>query len=97
MRNGESAASDWMAVGGLIIAAADAPTALTICRLISGTGRQGSAPPQHFSLGRHISNWGRKGKRQQISSLMLRLGRCYPGKKTWGPAHMKWLRSRAGI
>jgi hypothetical protein len=25
---------------------------------------------------------------------MLRLGRCYPGKKTWGPAHMKWLRSQ---
>jgi transposase len=24
-------------------------------------------------------------------SLMLRLGRHYPGKKTWGPAHMNWL------
>jgi transposase len=35
-----------------------------------------------------------QGKRQQISSLMLRLGRHYPGKKTWGPAHMKWLRSQ---
>jgi hypothetical protein len=22
---------------------------------------------------------------------MLRLGRIYPGKTTWGPAHMKWL------
>jgi len=22
---------------------------------------------------------------------MLRLGRIYPGKKTWGPAHMNWL------
>jgi transposase len=32
-----------------------------------------------------------KGKRQQISSLMLRLGRYYPGKKTWGKAHMNWL------
>src|SRR5712672_451702 len=32
-----------------------------------------------------------KGKRQQISSFMLRLGRHYPGKKTWGPAHMNWL------
>src|SRR5215468_3182209 len=31
------------------------------------------------------------GKRQQVSSFMLRLGRHYPGKKTWGPAHMKWL------
>jgi len=30
-------------------------------------------------------------KRQQISSLMLRLGRHYPGKKTWGTAHMNWL------
>src|SRR5262245_13765528 len=35
-----------------------------------------------------------QGKRQQISSLMLRLGRYYPGKKTWGHAHMKWLMSQ---
>ena len=35
-----------------------------------------------------------QGKRQQISSMMLRLGRCYPGKKTWGPAHMNWLMAR---
>src|SRR5215469_14835396 len=27
-----------------------------------------------------------RGKRQQIISMMLRLGRIYPGKKTWGPA-----------
>src|SRR6476659_3114588 len=32
-----------------------------------------------------------QGKRQQISSLMLRLGCIYPGKTTWGPAHMRWL------
>src|SRR5262249_6703705 len=32
-----------------------------------------------------------QGKRQQISSMMLRLGRIYPGKTTWGPAHMNWL------
>ncbi|MGV7219177.1 IS110 family transposase [Bradyrhizobium sp. UFLA05-112] len=32
-----------------------------------------------------------QGKRQQISSLMLWLERIYPGKTTWGPAHMKWL------
>ena len=32
-----------------------------------------------------------RGKRQQIISMMLRLGRIYPGKKTWGPAHMDWL------
>ena len=35
-----------------------------------------------------------QGKRQQIISMMLRLGRIYPGKKTWGPAHMKWLMSQ---
>jgi transposase len=32
-----------------------------------------------------------KGKRQQVSSFMLRLGRHYPGKTTWGRAHMNWL------
>ncbi len=32
-----------------------------------------------------------KRKRQQISSLLLRLGRHYPGKKTWGKAHRNWL------
>jgi transposase len=32
-----------------------------------------------------------RGKRQQLISMMLRLGKIYPGKKTWGPAHMSWL------
>ena len=32
-----------------------------------------------------------QGKRQQVSSFVLRLGRHYPGKKTWGRAHMNWL------
>jgi transposase len=32
-----------------------------------------------------------KSKRQQISALMLRLGRYYPGKTTWGKAHINWL------
>ena len=32
-----------------------------------------------------------KSKRQQISSLLLRLGLHYPGKKTWGKAHRNWL------
>jgi transposase len=32
-----------------------------------------------------------KRKRQQISSLLLRLGRHYPGIKTWGKAHRNWL------
>ena len=32
-----------------------------------------------------------KRKRQQISSLLLRLGLHYPGIKTWGRAHRNWL------
>ena len=32
-----------------------------------------------------------KIKRQNVSSLLLRLGRHYPGKKTWGRAHINWL------
>jgi len=30
-----------------------------------------------------------RSKRQNVSALLLRLGLHYPGKKTWGPAHMK--------
>src|SRR5712672_3581618 len=30
-------------------------------------------------------------KRQNVSSLLLRLGRHYPGKKTWGRTHLNWL------
>jgi transposase len=32
-----------------------------------------------------------KAKRQNVSSFLLRLGRPYPGKKTWGKAHLNWL------
>jgi len=32
-----------------------------------------------------------KSKRQQVLSLLLRLGRHYPGKKTWTKMHMNWL------
>lgn len=35
-----------------------------------------------------------KRKRQQISSLLLRLGLHYPGKTTWGKAHRNWLASQ---
>ena len=34
-----------------------------------------------------------KSKRQQISSLLLRLGLHFPGKTTWGKAHRNWLAS----
>ena len=44
-----------------------------------------------LSRARQAAKKDLQGKRQQISSLMLRLGRIYPGKKTWGPAHMRWL------
>ena len=30
-------------------------------------------------------------KRQQISSMLLRLGRHYPGLKTWNARHRSWL------
>jgi transposase len=33
-------------------------------------------------------------KRQSISSMMLRYGRTYPGKKTWGPRHQQWLQTQ---
>jgi transposase len=32
-----------------------------------------------------------RAKRQQVSSFLLRLGRPYPGKTTWGKAHLTWL------
>lgn len=32
-----------------------------------------------------------RSKRQQVSSLLLRHGLHYPGKKTWSKAHMIWL------
>jgi transposase len=33
-------------------------------------------------------------KRQQVSALLLRLGEPYPGKTTWGKAHLAWLAGR---
>ncbi len=35
-----------------------------------------------------------KAKRQHVSSFLLRLGRHYPGKKTWGKAHLNGLASQ---
>src|SRR5262249_39317055 len=39
---------------------------------------------RNLSRARQAAKKDLQGKRQQISSLMLRLGRIYPGKKTWG-------------
>lgn len=33
-------------------------------------------------------------KRQSITSLMLRQGRAYPGKTTWGARHARWLQEQ---
>jgi transposase len=33
-------------------------------------------------------------KRRQVLSLLLRLGRHYPGKRTWTKAHINWLASQ---
>lgn len=35
-----------------------------------------------------------QSKRRQVLSLLLRLGRYYPGKRTWTQAHMNWLTSQ---
>jgi transposase len=35
-----------------------------------------------------------RAKRQQATALLLRLGRHYPGQKTWGKAHWAWLLSQ---
>jgi len=35
-----------------------------------------------------------KSKRQQVLSLLLRLGRHYPGKRTWTKGHLNWLVSQ---
>jgi transposase len=32
-----------------------------------------------------------RSKRQRVTGFLLRLGRHYPGKKTWGRAHQNWL------
>jgi transposase len=32
-----------------------------------------------------------RSKRQQVTSFLLRHGRSYPGKKTWGARHEQWL------
>src|SRR4030081_3461096 len=34
-----------------------------------------------------------RGKRQQVSSSLLRQGRHYPGQKTWTKTHLSWLAS----
>ena len=34
-------------------------------------------------------------KRQSVSALLLRLGRFYPGRTTWGARHARWLQEQS--
>jgi transposase len=47
-----------------------------------------------LSRARQAASEDQRRKRQQVSALMLRLGRVYPGKTSWGKAHMSWLASQ---
>jgi transposase len=47
-----------------------------------------------LSRARQAASEDERRKRQQVSALLLRQGRVYPGKTTWGKAHMTWLASQ---
>lgn len=49
---------------------------------------------RELTRARDIAQKDLRSKRQQISGFLLRLGLHYPGKKTWGKAHLNWLTSR---
>ena len=46
---------------------------------------------RELTRAREAAKRDQQAKGQQVSSLLLRLGRHYPAKKTWGKAHMRWL------
>jgi transposase len=48
-------------------------------------------PRTSLTRARGAAKRDQQAKGQQVSSLLLRLGRPYPGRKTWGKAHMSWL------
>jgi len=47
-----------------------------------------------LSRARQAAKESERRKRQQISALLLRHGRVYEGKTSWGKAHMTWLASQ---
>ena len=49
---------------------------------------------RELARAREVAQKDLRSKRQQISGFMLRIGLHYPGKKTWGKAHLNWLASR---
>jgi len=46
---------------------------------------------RELTRARHAAVVEWRAKCQQVSSMLLRLGRHYPGKTTWGKAHLAWL------
>lgn len=48
---------------------------------------------RELARGRDVAQKDLRSKRQQVSGFLLRLGLHYPGKKTWGKAHLNWLAS----
>src|SRR3977135_1099746 len=72
--------------------------ALSLVRqLRAGDLTAGWVPDPHheavrdFTRARSAAVRDQRAKRQQVSALLLRLGLHYPGKTTWGKAHMAWL------
>ncbi len=49
---------------------------------------------RELTRARDVSQKDLRVKRQQISGFLLRIGDHYPGKKTWGKAHLNWLSCR---
>lgn len=49
---------------------------------------------RELARARDVAQKDLRVKRQQISGFLLRGGLHYPGKKTWGKAHLNWLASR---
>jgi transposase len=48
---------------------------------------------RELTRARDVARKDLRVKRQQISGFLLRNGLHYPGKKTWGKAHLNWLAS----
>jgi len=49
---------------------------------------------RELTRGREAAKRIQKKARQQIDKFLLRHGEKYPGRKKWGPMHMRWIRKR---
>src|SRR5271170_3638877 len=94
----------WFRRGRLLMVSPDSQ--VTACPL---SGRNSTYPPVQIleaGSGRHeamrdltrareTAMLDLRSKRQQVSALLLRLGRPYPeSKKTWTRAHVSWIASQ---